>query len=86
MRNINEASAVYMPYKPVQRFIGHQAEEMERLSSALKKHGIDCGPLQVNISVSYLAPIFFQQTFENCFRFEINIKRWQNRLLLLAQF
>ena len=42
-----------MPYKPVQRFIGHQAEEMERLSSALKKHGIDCGPLQVNsISVS----------------------------------
>ena len=52
LRNINEASAVYMPYKPVQRFIGHQAEEMERLSSALKKHGIDCGPLQVNISVS----------------------------------
>jgi hypothetical protein len=40
-----------MPYKPVQRFIGHQAEEMERLSSALKKHGIDCGPLQVNNSV-----------------------------------
>ena len=35
-----------MPYKPVQRYIGHQSEEMERLSSALRKHGIDCGPLQ----------------------------------------
>ena len=46
LRNINETSAVYMPYKPVQRYIGHQSEEMERLSSALRKHGIDCGPLQ----------------------------------------
>ena len=36
-----------MPYKPAQqRFVGHHAEEMERLSTALKKHGIDCAPLQ----------------------------------------
>ena len=43
---MNEASG-FVPYKPTQqRFVGHQADEMERLSSALKKHGIDCGPLQ----------------------------------------
>lgn len=47
LRHINETSA-YMPtYKPVQqRFVGHQSEDMERLSSALRKHGIDCAPLQ----------------------------------------
>ena len=30
----------------VKRFVGPQAEEMERLSSALRKHGIDCAPLR----------------------------------------
>ena len=33
-------------HRPIHRFVGHQAEDMERLSSALKKHGIDCAPLQ----------------------------------------
>ena len=48
LRNIN-AAAAYFPsstYPYHAGYGGHQADELERLSQALKKHGIDCAPLQ----------------------------------------
>ena len=47
LRQINTAAA-YMPttYPYHGGYGGQQADEMERLSSALKKHGIDCSSLQ----------------------------------------
>ena len=48
LRNIN-AAAAYFPsssYPHQAGYGGHQADELERLSHALKKHGIDCAPLQ----------------------------------------
>ena len=43
LRFVNDAAG----FPPtVRRPVGPQAEEMERLSSALRKHGIDCAPLR----------------------------------------
>ena len=68
LRNIN-AAAAYFPsstYPYHAGYGGHQADELERLSHALKKHGIDCAPLQSAYEAAFASkgkPYWFMQQY-----------------------